>query len=264
MSSDWARHAERNRRAWNEIAEVRSTSYEGARDASFFRGGGVTIDDPVLAAVGDPRGLRLLHLMCATGEETLSWAVLGADVAGIDISDREVDIARRKANAAGVPVRFVAADVGALPSEFASGDFDLVYTASGVLAWLPDLSIWAAAVARALRRGGRFVLWEEHPVAQSLIVDDTGHVIVEDDYFAKEPFEGVGMRHFPGGASAAETNVEFGWTLGDVVSSVAQAGLRIERLTEYPASVHERWRFGDGNAAAGIPARFLLVAQKDQ
>src|SRR5688572_13076330 len=61
-----------NRRAWNEIAELRHQKWP---DAEFFAAGGSLLHDSVLAAAGDVRGLALLHLQCATGEDTLSWAV---------------------------------------------------------------------------------------------------------------------------------------------------------------------------------------------
>ncbi len=111
MSYEWTRHSERNRRAWNEVADIRAVSYEGARDASFFRQGRVTLDEEVQRAVGEVRGLRLLHLMCSTGEETLSWAVLGADAVSVDISERQVELAREKAEAAKLPPKQRAAVV---------------------------------------------------------------------------------------------------------------------------------------------------------
>ena len=43
---------------------------------------GPLLDDRVLAAAGDVQGLALLHLQCATGEDTLSWAVAGARATG--------------------------------------------------------------------------------------------------------------------------------------------------------------------------------------
>jgi ubiquinone/menaquinone biosynthesis C-methylase UbiE len=264
MSDEWTRHSRRNRRAWNEVADVRAASYEGARDAAFFREGGVSLDGEVREAVGDVLGKRLLHLMCATGEETLSWAVLGASAVGLDISERQIELARDKAEAAGLPVRFVAADVGDLPWEFSKADYDIVYMATGVLVWLPDLDVWARAVARALRPGGGFVLWEEHPIAQVLSADASRQLIVEGDYFAQDPSEFRGMTHFPGGEDASETNVQFSWTMGDVVSSVVAAGLRLERLTEFPGGPRDRWRFGDAtDVAVNIPARFVLLAPKD-
>src|SRR5690242_21454360 len=105
-------YTEQNRRAWNEIAEVRERKWPGAE---FFAGGGSLLDEPVVAAAGEVAGQRLLHLQCATGEETLSWAVRGAIASGADISDEQIAIARRKAVDAGLAVAFVAADIYALP-----------------------------------------------------------------------------------------------------------------------------------------------------
>lgn len=41
-------------------------------------------------------------------------------------------------------------------------------TSAGVLVWLPDLPRWAHVVAAALKPGGIFLLFEEHPIASCL------------------------------------------------------------------------------------------------
>lgn len=105
-------YTEQNRRAWNEIAAVRERMWPGAE---FFAAGGSLLPEPVVAAAGEVAGRRVLHLQCATGEETLSWAVLGAVATGADISDEQIAIAQRKASEAGLSVAFVAADIYALP-----------------------------------------------------------------------------------------------------------------------------------------------------
>jgi 2-polyprenyl-3-methyl-5-hydroxy-6-metoxy-1,4-benzoquinol methylase len=103
-------YTQKNRRAWNEIAQVRSRTFP---PADFFAGGGSTLGqrevDAVTGAFGSLNGLRLIHLQCATGEETLSWSVLGAAALGVDISDEQVEIANRKAAEAGLNTRFTAA-----------------------------------------------------------------------------------------------------------------------------------------------------------
>src|SRR5690242_17586261 len=111
-----------NRRAWNEIAEVRHKNWPAA---PFFAAGGSLLEDCVLRAAGDVRGLTLLHLQCATGEDTLSWAVAGARPTGADISDAQIVLAQRKAADAGLDVRFLAADIYALPAELQRATFDL-------------------------------------------------------------------------------------------------------------------------------------------
>src|SRR4051812_25407637 len=152
-------YTEQNRRAWNEVAETRHALWPSA---DYYARGGCTLDNRVREAAGDVFAARTLHLQCATGEDTLSWAVAGAETTGVDISEVQIDLARRKAAQADLPVRFVAADVYALPEDLRRGAFDLVYMGHGTLVWLPDLDAWARVVVSALRPGGRFVLFEEH------------------------------------------------------------------------------------------------------
>jgi len=247
-----------NRRAWNEIAELRHQKWP---DAQFFAAGGSLLEDCVLQAAGDVRGLALLHLQCATGEDTLSWAVAGARATGADISDAQIALAQRKAAAAGLDVRFVAADVYALPAELQSATFDMVFTGGGALVWLPDIERWAGVVAAALRPGGRLLLHDQHPLASCLWIED-GKLVLEEDYFARgQPFYNTGWRHFAGGEQAQETKAEFQWPLGDIVTALARAGMRIERLEEFPAK--RGWRFGDqADQVRRLPGSFLLMASK--
>jgi len=177
--SDFAHYTEKNRRAWNEIADVRQATQPSAE---FFRQGGSTLDPRELQAVSDIRGKKLLHLQCATGEDTLSWTVAGADATGIDISERQIVLAQQKAVEASLSTHFVAADIYALPSELQVSSFDYVYTGRGVLVWLPDLTAWGQIIAAALKPKGPFVLFDEHPIATCLS-SNRGKLEVESDYF---------------------------------------------------------------------------------
>lgn len=257
--TDFRTFTEHNRRAWNEIAGVRHAVWPPAH---VFAAGGSVLDPRVLAAAGDVRGFDILHLQCATGEETLSWAVAGARATGVDISDAQIDLARRKAQEAALDARFVAADLYALPADLRARSFDIVYTGGGALVWLPDLIRWGEVVARAMRPGGLLVLFEEHPVASSLVVAG-GEVRLEGDYFGRgKPEYARGWSHFPGGEDAEETKVEFAWPLGDVVTSLERAGLRIVSLEEFPSEA--KWRFGEHlDTVRGLPGQYLLLARKD-
>ena len=248
-----------NRRAWNEIAAVRQAALFAP--ASFWAAGGSTLAPVVLATAGDVTGHQLLHLQCATGEDSLSWANAGAHVTGVDISERQIELAQEKAQAAGLHAGFLAADVYDLPSELLAARFDLVYTGDGALVWLPDLQRWAATVWQTLKAGGRVLIYEEHPLAGCLWVMDR-KIRIDYDYFARaEPDYSTTWGHFPGGEAATETKVEFQWPLGDVVTALAQAGLIIERLEEFPSTAS--WRFGEMlEAMQQLPGQYLLVARK--
>jgi SAM-dependent methyltransferase len=251
---------EANRRAWNEIAQVRHAKQP---PAIFFAEGNSTLDAREVQAAGDVRGCHLLHLQCSTGEDTLSWSVMGADAIGVDISEEQIKLAQQKAAAAGLSTQFIAADIYALPTDLQMGNFDYVYTSAGVMVWLPDLTRWAQVVAAALKPDGIFLLFEEHPLASCLWIAD-GELQVESDYFGRSrPQMSRGWRHFQGGEEAKETKVEFSWPLGDIVTALAQAGLRIERLEEFPAE--RDWRFReDIDFLHHLPGKFLLVARKDR
>ena len=252
------KYTAQNRQAWDEIAEARSKTM---KTAEFFANGGCTLSDELLAVAGDVHGLRLCHLQCATGEDTLSWANRGAHATGIDLSPKQIELAKQKAAAAGLPVRFIASDIYTLPAHLFEERFDIVFTGGGAIVWLPDLQEWAKIIAGLLKPGGRLIIDEEHPLAGCMEVQD-GVVRIVDDYFGRKAEVFIGWTHFSGGEHATEKKYEFTWPLGDVVTALAQAGLRIELLEERPSQAG--WRFGDKlDEVARIPGEYLLAARKD-
>ena len=149
----------------------------------------VTFDRPRL---GDLTGLRGVHLQCHLGTDTLSLSRLGAEMTGLDLSEKSVHYARRLAADAGADIGYVQADVyDAVEVLGGPGQFDLVYTGIGALCWLPSVDRWAGVVAALLRPGGRLFIREGHPMLWS--IDDPredGLVAVEFPYFEMpEPLE---------------------------------------------------------------------------
>lgn len=230
---------DRNRRAWDEIHRRRAQALEGQ----------LGLPAVVRAALGDLKGRHVLHLQCATGESTAELAGLGALVTGVDVSGEALDIARER----WPDIAWVQADVQNLPSELRRGRFDLVYTADGVLVWLHDLDAWATGIAAALRRGGDFLLHEEHPVA--MCVDP--NLRWREDYFDEELHVYRGWSHFElTGPPAQEEKVERFWRFGQIVSAIAGAGLVVRQLEEYPEG--DSWR----RLPSKVPGKYTLLARK--
>ncbi len=94
-------------------------------------------------------GERILDLGCGTGQLTAAIAKRGAQVLGIDSSPDMVQQAR-----ANYPdLRFEVADASAFRT---SEPFDAVFS-NAALHWMTKAAAVAAAIAGALRPGGRFV-----------------------------------------------------------------------------------------------------------
>lgn len=258
--TNFAKYTEQNARAWDEIAAVRVQRFP---DATFYTSGGTTLTEHDLEAAGNVKDRSLLHLQCATGEDTLSWSVLGADAVGVDNSAAQIALAQEKAAAAGLSTQFVVADVLDLPPSLQAGTFDIVYTGGGALVWLPDITRWARSVAEALRVGGRLIVHEEHPIAWCLQSHD-GQLQITDDYFQRGRIEEgpPGWSHFDAGDVATEPKYEFVFPLGDLITTVVRAGMRILRLSEFPAK--QNYRFDkDVQGVGRLPGSYLLIAERE-
>jgi SAM-dependent methyltransferase len=226
-----------NQALWNEWTAIheRSSFY----DLDAFKAGGIRLRDYEVDEVGDVRGKKLLHLQCHFGIDTLSWARLGAVPTGVDYSERAIDLARSLAEELGLDARFVLSNVYDLPHAL-DDRFDVVYTSRGVIGWLPDLTRWARVIAHFLQPGGIFYITEGHPVLWTL--DDradvkAGTLDVKYPYFPRpEPLAFPTQGSYADPTAHVEQPVEYSWvhSMGEIVTELARAGLRIEFLHEFP------------------------------
>jgi SAM-dependent methyltransferase len=268
MTDDHREYVEENRERWEELAAVHPDT--DAYEVEAFLAGESTLDPVEPVEVGPVDGRTLLHLQCHFGLDSLSWAREGARVTGVDFAATAVEEARSLAAEAGLDdrARFVRSDVYDLPSsgELAppgadTGEgFDVVYTSFGVLYWLPDLEAWAEAVAGRVHPGGRFYLAEHHPFTGSF--DEAsppdalrvaypyfeGRITTDDEYSYA-------------GASDLDNTRAHGWahSMGEVLTALAAAGLRIEFVEEYPWSTFRPF----GAMEEGEDGRYYLPTEHD-
>jgi SAM-dependent methyltransferase len=255
------------RAAWDEAAEQYERWLPEAIE--LIRSGGSNLFPVEEDLLGDLSGWcrRAIHLQCAGGRDTLSLWNLGAEtVVGVDYSPRLLDLARRLTEATGAPATWVEADVLAAPHEL-DGTADLVYTGRGSLAWIQDIEAWAGVVARLLAPGGRFVLFEGHPIEWLFDVDADGYWTVTDyDYFAgPEASRGWAPEYIPELSIPDEQQaLKFArpWQLGQVITALLATDLRLERVTEHP--VDWSWSHLDARPEerGRIPLSYSIVARK--
>ncbi|MEO8230204.1 MAG: methyltransferase domain-containing protein [Chloroflexota bacterium] len=255
-----------NRRAWDEAAE----RYEGwlAEAIELIRSGGTNLLPPELELIGDLHGRcrRAIHLQCAGGRDSLSLWNLGAEeVVGVDFSPRMLELAERLTVATGAPARWILADVLDTPHEL-DRTADLLYTGRGSLMWLGDLDAWAAVLARLLAPDGRLVLFEGHPAEWLFDVDEDGRwFLTEYDYFGgPEASKGWSPEYIDRlSIGEADQTWKFArsWTLGEIVTALLGAGLRLERVAEHPTD----WWGGHADVSAAargrVPLSFSILAR---
>ena len=194
----------------------------------------VSFDAPRL---GDLTGLRVLHLQCHIGTDTLSLARLGATVTGVDFSPSAIAGCRDLFERAGMTGRFVEAEVDAAPAALAGEQFHLLYTSVGVLNWLPSVAQWARVVAALLAPGGRLFLRESHPVLRA--IDDVrtdGGLLLRHPYFeTAAPVQTDEESTYVEGSGEIQHTRTYEWNhgLGETVTAVLDAGLRLDALVEH-------------------------------
>ncbi len=179
------------------------------------------------------QGLRALDLGTGTGSLALGLASAGLDVIGLDPSRTLLDVARRRARAANLEVRFVEGVAEATGMSDAS--FDLV--TAGQCWWWFDEAAAMAEVRRVLAHSGRLM------IANFCYVPLPGQVA--------ERTEDLVIAHNPGWTKARETGV-----FPSQVEALDRAGMIDVESFCYVEPVrfsHGRWR-GRMRACNGIGA----------
>ncbi len=95
--------------------------------------------------------LAVADIGCGAGSQSLMWAAEGHRVAGVDISDPLIQVARQRAEAQSFDVEFTVGSATQLP--FPDASFDVVLTAE-LLEHLPDWKPCVDDVVRVLKPGG--------------------------------------------------------------------------------------------------------------
>lgn len=182
-------------------------------------------------------GLDLCHLQCHIGTDTLSLARLGARCTGVDLSPVSLRVARELADRAGVPIRYVEANV--LDAADAVGEsFDVVYTSTGTICWVHDLRLWARQVAALLRPGGVFFLRDSHPFVNTMADDDASVMDVTNRYFPlpsgrAHTYEDAST-YTDGDVTLIDQPRNYAWphSVAEILGSLLGDGLRVLEVSE--------------------------------
>ncbi|MEM8647924.1 MAG: class I SAM-dependent methyltransferase, partial [Pseudomonadota bacterium] len=168
---------ETTRASWDERVSHHVDDTSGLYDVSSFLKGEDTLSPIDIAEIGDVAGLRIAHLQCHFGMDTLSLARRGAKVSGLDYAPSAIAKAKELAAATGLDAEFVCSDVYEALEHLPGEAFDMVFVTCGTICWLPDLEPWAKVVAGLLKPGGKFYLCDLHP-AMAQMEEEDGKLVV--------------------------------------------------------------------------------------
>ena len=231
---------EANRANWDERVHLHLAP--GGYDLTALRKGEGRLNAIEEAELGPVDGLRVLHLQCHLGDESLILAQWGALVTGLDFSGEAIRAARKLAEELGLAsrARFVEADLYAAPQALPEpASFDRVFVTWGAINWLPDIAGWARVVAHFLRPGGALYLADHHPTAyvyDDAVAGPDGRPGWFWPYFAREPLIDEAPRDYVGERKRLSgTDYYFAHTLGEVVTALIEAGLTLRWLHEHDA-----------------------------
>lgn len=227
-------YIEVNKALWNDKVDIHYAS--DFYDVKGFLEGKSSLNPIELELMGDISSLRILHLQCHFGQDTISMARLGAQVVGVDLSDKAIAQAQSLAKECEVDATFICCNIYDLPQHLGD-EFDIVFTSYGTIGWLPDMDRWGKIISRYLKPGGRFIFAEFHPV---MWMFDDSFKDIAYSYFNTGAIEEIEE----GTYAEKEANIKhesicWNHSISDVVNALIKNKLSIQQFNEYDYSPYD-------------------------
>ena len=257
-----------NKTKWDEVASVHLRSY-GLEQ--LYQGKSM-LREVELHELGDIAGKKILHLQCHIGHDTFSLELAGADVTGVDFSEKSIEIARKLGEDLNLKARFFVGNVLHL-DQVLQERFDLIYTSNGVLCWVRDIELWAKNIADYLNDEGVFYIYEYHPFAYVFDEEQSLALTPKYDYFLREPlyFSEESPDYADQTYVSRNPTYEWLWPVCDIQNALISQGLEIEFFHEFDTTTFQMFPFlektEDGywklpSHMPAIPLMFSLKAKK--
>lgn len=221
--------AQYNQERWRALAEVNA----------LFTRPALNLDDTTAREKVDPegyfgdlRGKRVLCLASGGGQQSVAFALLGADVTVVDLSPEQLQRDQQAASHYGFKIATAQADMRDL-SLLPADHFDLVWQPYSIN-FVPDVREVFAQVAKRLRDGGIYYLACANPFTVGLGAQDWNG----DGYPLRHPYVS-GEKYFSRDAEWVHNTdrqiqppQEFRHTLGDVLNGLVENGFQLTHFSE--------------------------------
>jgi SAM-dependent methyltransferase len=220
-----------NRKSWNAKTDYHMQS--DFYDLDGFLKGNSSLNDIELQLLGDIKGKSILHLQCHFGQDSISLSRLGAEVTGIDFSDKAIDRAKQLARTCESSTSFICCDIYELPKHL-NTKFDIVFTSYGTIGWLPDLDKWGQLISHFLKPNGKFVFVEFHPVVW--MFDDNFDQIAYTYLNSGEIIEIQQGTYADKDAAIEQEYIMWNHGISEVVNNLIKNNIEIRSLDEFDYS----------------------------
>ncbi len=223
-----------------------------------------------LALLGDIKGKDILHLQCHFGMDSISLARHGAQVTGVDFSEKAIEKANYLNKQLNTHVTFIQSDIYQL-SNILEDKFDIIFTSYGVLGWLPDMNKWAHVIQHFLKPKGTLVLVEFHPIIW-MYSNDFNKIAYNymNDGPIVEDLEGT---YTDADKHIQEKSVSWNHGLSEVINPLIKSGMQILDFQEYNYSPYDCFentlkiaeqKFQIKNLENRFPMVYSIKAQKNR
>ena len=239
-----ARALAANRERWDARAAIHMQDRTGFYRVDEILAGTAGFEGISAEDLGPVEGLRIAHVQCHFGLDSLILARMGATVEGLDFSPVAIEGAREMAARAGLPLTFHLGDALEASRVMGAGRFDMVFVSWGTICWLPDVRAWAREVAALLAPGGRLFFRDCHPLAQTLDPVEGRLAVCFDWRTPREaPLTFEEAQSYNGDEAPLPASPDHEWIhpISDILGGLLEAGMRLDSLDEHDFLVWNMW-----------------------
>lgn len=257
-------HTKVNEIAWNQLAyEAWINRFGEPHEAA------IKIKENPLKRLGllnryfiDIKGKKICNLLGSNGTKAVALALMGAEVTVVDFSYDNYRYATNLAREANVNINYIISDVLKLSLDELLEQYDIVFCELGILHYFTKLNPFFSTAYKLLKSKGIFLIEDFHPISTKLITTKGKKHKINGDYFsdAIEETEVAYMKYVSGIESLSEDEKKAlpkaylrKWTLGEIITAIAEEGFCIKILEENESPKPED---------KGIPKLFTIKAMK--
>jgi ubiquinone/menaquinone biosynthesis C-methylase UbiE len=178
-----------------------------------------------LNLLGSVKGKKILEIGCGGGQNSIAFAKQGAIATGLDLSEEQLEFAKKLAERERVNVEFIKGDMADMKG-IESNNFDIVYTACAVC--YAPIEKTFKEVCRVLKKNGLFIFSEIHPFYNLFSYSD---FTLEKSYF-NTGYSENDWWYEQNGKNLKAISAGFSYKVSDYHNVLIESGFKIEKVLE--------------------------------